>query len=61
MQVIHFLYMKKTYINTNEQFDNDLERLSQLNPDFSKSLLIRLSVRFAADQKAVMGMNTFRL
>ena len=48
--------MNKTYINTNERFDEDITRLQALNPDFDKSTLIRFAVRLAANTGAILGM-----
>lgn len=49
--------MNKTYINTNERFDEDILRLQAINPDFDKSTLIRFAVRAAADANLVLGMS----
>lgn len=48
--------MNKTYINTDGKFDQDIKRLQELNPGFSKTLLIRFAVRAAADSKLIIGM-----
>jgi len=49
--------MKKTYIQTDETFDNDLAKLKELNPGFSGTQLIRIVVRHAAemDYRLVMA------
>jgi len=36
--------MKKTYIQTDEKFDEALQKLKEANPGFSGSLLIRIAV-----------------
>ena len=43
--------MKKTYIQTDDQFEADLAELKELNPGFAGSVLIRLAVRSAAQSK----------
>ncbi len=57
MQVIYCEYMKKTYINTNEQFDEDIKKLQEMNPGFNKTTLIRLAVRFSAKNNLVIWKN----
>ena len=51
------LHMAKTYINTNDKFDQEIKKLQQLNPGFSKSMLIRFAVRVASQNNLVVTMH----
>jgi len=50
--------MKKTYIQTDDQFEIDLAELKELNPGFAGSVLIRLAVRSAAQSKFTIMLAT---
>ena len=48
--------MKKTYIQTNDAFNADMEILKELNPGFSGAMLIRLAVKQAALNNFTISM-----
>ena len=50
--------MKKTYIQTDERFADDVKTLKELNPGFSGSMLIRLAVNKAAKEKMELAFGS---
>lgn len=59
--MIACVYMKKTYINTDVNFDHAIKRLQENNPGFSKTLLIRFAVRLAAENNAIISMGKYNI
>jgi hypothetical protein len=47
--------MNKTYINTDDKFDQDIKNLQIDNPGFSKTVLIKMAVRYAAENRLVIS------